>query len=51
MCSGSGLLVSGTGLRKITPASGEPVYLVIIDEYAYFSATRLNPTALWTSAA
>ncbi len=27
------------GLRKITPASGEPVYLVIIDEYAYFSAT------------
>jgi S-DNA-T family DNA segregation ATPase FtsK/SpoIIIE len=27
------------GLRKITAASGEPVYLVIIDEYAYFSAT------------
>jgi S-DNA-T family DNA segregation ATPase FtsK/SpoIIIE len=27
------------GLRKITPASGEPVYLVVIDEYAYFSAT------------
>jgi S-DNA-T family DNA segregation ATPase FtsK/SpoIIIE len=27
------------GLRKITPATGEPVYLVIIDEYAYFSAT------------
>ncbi len=27
------------GLRKITPESGEPVYLVIIDEYAYFSAT------------
>ena len=25
--------------RKITRASGEPVYLVIIDEYAYFSAT------------
>ena len=25
--------------RKITAASGEPVYLVIIDEYAYFSAT------------
>ena len=27
------------GLRKITPESGEPVYLVVIDEYAYFSAT------------
>jgi S-DNA-T family DNA segregation ATPase FtsK/SpoIIIE len=27
------------GQRKITPASGEPVYLVVIDEYAYFSAT------------
>src|SRR5215472_4417225 len=27
------------GLRKITPATGQPVYLVIIDEYAYFSAT------------
>jgi S-DNA-T family DNA segregation ATPase FtsK/SpoIIIE len=27
------------GLRKITPTTGEPVYLVIIDEYAYFSAT------------
>jgi S-DNA-T family DNA segregation ATPase FtsK/SpoIIIE len=27
------------GLRKITPDSGEPVYLVVIDEYAYFSAT------------
>jgi S-DNA-T family DNA segregation ATPase FtsK/SpoIIIE len=27
------------GLRKITPQSGEPVYLVVIDEYAYFSAT------------
>jgi len=27
------------GLRKITPATGEDVYLVIIDEYAYFSAT------------
>ncbi len=27
------------GLRKITPETGEPVYLVIIDEYAYFSAT------------
>jgi DNA segregation ATPase FtsK/SpoIIIE, S-DNA-T family len=27
------------GLRKITPGSGEPVYLVVIDEYAYFSAT------------
>ncbi len=27
------------GLRKITPATGEPVYLVVIDEYAYFSAT------------
>ena len=31
-------LVKAT-LRKISPASGEPVYLVIIDEYAYFSAT------------
>jgi DNA segregation ATPase FtsK/SpoIIIE, S-DNA-T family len=28
-----------SGLRKITPASGEPIYLVVIDEYAYFSAT------------
>jgi S-DNA-T family DNA segregation ATPase FtsK/SpoIIIE len=27
------------GLRKITPRTGDPVYLVIIDEYAYFSAT------------
>jgi len=27
------------GQRKITPESGEPVYLVVIDEYAYFSAT------------
>jgi S-DNA-T family DNA segregation ATPase FtsK/SpoIIIE len=27
------------GLRKITPDSGEHVYLVVIDEYAYFSAT------------
>jgi len=27
------------GARKITPQSGEPVYLVVIDEYAYFSAT------------
>jgi S-DNA-T family DNA segregation ATPase FtsK/SpoIIIE len=27
------------GLRKITRAGGEPVYLVLIDEYAYFSAT------------
>jgi len=27
------------GLRKITPDTGEPVYLVVIDEYAYFSAT------------
>jgi DNA segregation ATPase FtsK/SpoIIIE, S-DNA-T family len=27
------------GLRKITPEAGEPVYLVVIDEYAYFSAT------------
>ena len=27
------------GLRKITPETGEPVYLVVIDEYAYFSAT------------
>jgi DNA segregation ATPase FtsK/SpoIIIE, S-DNA-T family len=27
------------GRRKITRDSGEPVYLVVIDEYAYFSAT------------
>jgi DNA segregation ATPase FtsK/SpoIIIE, S-DNA-T family len=27
------------GLRKITPQTGEPVYLVVVDEYAYFSAT------------
>ncbi|HUC23935.1 MAG TPA: FtsK/SpoIIIE domain-containing protein [Streptosporangiaceae bacterium] len=27
------------GVRKITPATGQPVYLVVIDEYAYFSAT------------
>jgi S-DNA-T family DNA segregation ATPase FtsK/SpoIIIE len=27
------------GQRKITPGSGEHVYLVVIDEYAYFSAT------------
>ena len=27
------------GLRKITRETGDPVYLVIIDEYAYFSAT------------
>jgi S-DNA-T family DNA segregation ATPase FtsK/SpoIIIE len=27
------------GLRKISPGMGEPVYLVVIDEYAYFSAT------------
>ena len=27
------------GRRKITRAAGEPVYLVVIDEYAYFSAT------------
>lgn len=27
------------GLRKITPATGQDIYLVIIDEYAYFSAT------------
>jgi len=27
------------GLRKITKTTGEPVYLVVIDEYAYFSAT------------
>jgi len=27
------------GRRKITRESGEPVYLVMIDEYAYFSAT------------
>ena len=28
-----------TGRRKITRESGEPVYLIVIDEYAYFSAT------------
>jgi DNA segregation ATPase FtsK/SpoIIIE, S-DNA-T family len=28
-----------TGRRKITRRCGEPVYLVVIDEYAYFSAT------------
>src|SRR5690348_7054888 len=28
-----------TGRRKITRADGEYVYLIIIDEYAYFSAT------------
>ena len=27
------------GRRKITRHTGEPVYLVVIDEYAYFSAT------------
>jgi S-DNA-T family DNA segregation ATPase FtsK/SpoIIIE len=27
------------GARKITRQSGEPVYLILIDEYAYFSAT------------
>src|ERR1700761_6299558 len=27
------------GRRKITRDSGEPVYLIVIDEYAYFSAT------------
>ena len=27
------------GRRKITAATGEPVYLIVIDEYAYFSAT------------
>src|SRR5262249_43378027 len=32
-----GLLVSGR--RKITRADGEQVYLVVIDEYAYYSAT------------
>src|SRR5260370_20133255 len=28
-----------TGRRKITREDGEPVYLVVIDEYAYYSAT------------
>jgi S-DNA-T family DNA segregation ATPase FtsK/SpoIIIE len=28
-----------TGRRKITRGDGEPVYLVVLDEYAYFSAT------------
>jgi S-DNA-T family DNA segregation ATPase FtsK/SpoIIIE len=32
-------LLLAAGLRKITPESGQPVYLVVIDEYAYFSAT------------
>jgi len=27
------------GRRKITRESGKPVYLIVIDEYAYFSAT------------
>ncbi len=27
------------GRRKITRQTGEQVYLVVIDEYAYFSAT------------
>jgi S-DNA-T family DNA segregation ATPase FtsK/SpoIIIE len=27
------------GLRKITRHDGEPVYLILIDEYAYYSAT------------
>jgi S-DNA-T family DNA segregation ATPase FtsK/SpoIIIE len=27
------------GARKITRQTGEPVYLILIDEYAYFSAT------------
>ena len=28
-----------TGRRKITRDDGEDVYLVVIDEYAYYSAT------------
>jgi len=32
-------MLLAAGLRKITPETGEPVYLVVIDEYAYFSAT------------
>ena len=28
-----------TGRRKITREYGEPIYLILIDEYAYFSAT------------
>ena len=28
-----------TGRRKVTRDSGEPIYLVVIDEYAYYSAT------------
>jgi S-DNA-T family DNA segregation ATPase FtsK/SpoIIIE len=28
-----------TGRRKISRGDGEPVYLVVLDEYAYFSAT------------
>src|SRR5215472_9597332 len=31
--------LTAAGLRKITPGMGEHVYLVVIDEYAYFSAT------------
>ena len=31
--------LTAAGRRKITPGSGECVYLIVIDEYAYFSAT------------
>ena len=31
--------LTAAGRRKITPESGECVYLIVIDEYAYFSAT------------
>lgn len=32
-------MLLATGRRKIAPGSGEHVYLMLIDEYAYFSAT------------
>ena len=32
-------LLLATGRRKITRDDGEPVYLIVIDEYAYYSAT------------
>ena len=34
------------GLRKITPETGEPVYLVVIDEYAYFPSAPDLKTSL-----
>ena len=40
-----------TGRRKITRESGDPVYLIPIDEYAYFSATVGTKTQRDTFAA